>query len=147
MVSDDMTDKQGAAMAEGIKENLGNTNHWLRLLLTVIYALIFVLGTWVLGFVVLLTLLILLFTGERNSNLVQFGGQLSAYLAQIMDYATLNSDTKPFPFGEWSAADPVEPTAAPEAPAAPAPAKAKAKAKKKTTTRKAAKKTASKDQP
>ncbi len=123
-------------MSEGMKENLSNTDHWLRLLLTVIYALIFTLGAWVLGFLVLLNLLILLFTGERNRNLVEFGGQLAGYLGQIMTYATFNSDTKPFPFGELSRQADAQP------PSAPPP---EAATKKKTATRKTSKKTASKD--
>ncbi len=129
-----MNDTADTPSAEGIKQNLANTNNWLRLLFILIYALIFWLGAWVLGFVVLLNLLIVLFSGERNRNLVEFGGQLADYLGQLMRYATFNTDVKPFPFGEWS-------SGAEAATTAPKPAAATPKPKKKATRKKASKKT------
>lgn len=129
-----MSETPETPTADAIKENLSNTGNWLRLLLILIYALIFWLGAWVLGFVVLLNLLIVLFTGSANRHLVDFGGQLADYLAQIMRYATFNTDSKPFPFGEWNAGETAAPPAAEPAPA-PAP-----KPKKKAARKKAAKK-------
>lgn len=140
-------------MSEEIKHHLSNTNNWLRLLFTVVYALVFWLGTWVLGFVVLLNMIILLLTGERNHQLADFGGQVAQYLNQIMRYATLNSDDRPFPFGEWPDADtagessPSQPGAAPAAatPTPEADASPEAAApKKKGARKKAAKKKVSK---
>ncbi len=143
-----MSDQQGTPTAEGIKQNLSHTGNWVRLLLTLIYALIFVLGTWILGFVVLLSLLIVLFTGERNRNLVEFGGQLAGYLGALMRYATLNSDVKPFPFGEWSGSPPeADPEATPAAPAAPAPAAPAPASKKKAASKKKSSKVSKKTAP
>ncbi|MDJ0654178.1 MAG: DUF4389 domain-containing protein [Xanthomonadales bacterium] len=127
-------------MSDQVKENLSNTSHWLRLLLTVLYALIFWLGVWVLGFVVVLNLVILLISGERNQQLADFGGQVSRYLGQIMAYATQNTDDQPFPFGEWPQSE--APADSPAAEPEPAPKPRKKTARKKTGKKKVSKKPA-----
>ena len=142
-------------MSEEFKDHLSNTDNWVRLLLVILFAVVFWLGAWVLGFVVLLGLVILMISGERNDNLRQFGAQLSEYLASIMAYATLNSDQQPFPFGEWPAGEASTPESAQastpppaEEPAPPEPPSAAKKtatrAKKKTSGKKASRKKASK---
>jgi hypothetical protein len=88
-------------MTDQLKENISNLDNWLRALLVVLFALVFVVASWVLAFVVLLNLVILLITAEKNDNLARFGAQIARYMGQIMDYGTLNSDLQPFPFGEW----------------------------------------------
>lgn len=91
--------------------NLSNSDHWLRLLFTVIYALIFWLGLWVAGAAVVLNILALLFTGSRNEALTDFGKTVTDYLSEILRYATQVSDVRPFPF----ATDEVPPEPATEA--------------------------------
>ena len=135
-------------MSEEIKDHLSNTDNWIRLLLVILFAVVFWLGAWVLSFVVVLGLLILIITGGRNENLSQFGAQLSEYLANIMAYATLNSDEQPFPFGEWPSNEtktrepttPSPPPAAEEPPPATAPAAPKKTTRKKTSKKKVSKK-------
>ena len=56
---------------------------------------------WVLGAVVFVQLLIVLFTGERNMQLVGFGENLGEYLKQIVDYICFVDDEKPFPFSDF----------------------------------------------
>ena len=90
--------------------------------------------------VVLLNLVVLLVTGRRNDNLSQFGAQAGDYLMQIIRFATLNSEVRPFPFGEWPDSEESETAAEPE-PAQSAPA---SEAETKKTTRKAPGKTAKK---
>ena len=132
-------------MSEEIKDHLSNTDNWIRLLLVILFAVVFWLGAWVLSFVVALGLLILIISGERNENLSQFGAQLSEYLANIMAYATLNSDEQPFPFGEWPSdeaktLEPSPPPAAEEPPPAAAPVARKKTTRKKTSKKKVSKK-------
>ena len=146
-------------MTDNVKDNLANSDNWLRVLLVLLYALIFTLAVWVLAFAVGLNLLILLFTGERNDNLAQFGDQLSRYLAEVMAYGTLNTNLRPFPFGEWPGDSPADsaadtpasapppaapPAAAPPAESNPATAPKKKATRKKTAKKKAASKAASK---
>ena len=133
-------------MSDDIKDNLANSDNWLRVLLVLMFVVIFWLAAWVLAFAVGLNLLILVITGQRNDNLAQFGDQISRYLGELMRYATLNEDHRPFPFGEWPGDAPAEPAqpAPPAAPAAEAPAAVNKKAtRKKTGKKKVSKKTAS----
>jgi hypothetical protein len=125
-------------MSDDIKDNLGNSDNWLRVLLVLMFAVIFWLAAWVLAFVVGLNLLILVITGERNDNLAGFGNQVGRYLGEVMGYATLNSDHRPFPFGEWPGDKPAAPAqpAPPAAPVAEAPKPAKKKASRKKTAKK-----------
>lgn len=152
-------------MSEEIRHHLSSSDAWLRVLLVVVFAAAFYLGTLVAGAVALLALVILLLSGERNQPLAQFGRQLGTYLGQIVAFATLGSDQKPFPFGPWPAAESVEepdaesePDAAPaaseppeEAPPAPektdpptAPASTAKKTAAKSTRKKTSKKAVSK---
>lgn len=120
-------------MSEEIRRHLSSSDAWLRVLLVLVFAAAFYLGTLVAGAVALLALVILLLSGERNQPLAQFGRQLGTYLGQIVAFATLGSDQKPFPFGPWPVAESIEgldtvsdavsdPDAAPVAPEPPAEA-------------------------
>lgn len=42
-----------------------------------------------------------LFTGQLNVWLLDFGRSLSTYSQQIVSFLTYNSEQKPFPFSEW----------------------------------------------
>lgn len=108
---------------DAIKENIKSQDTWLRLLFMVIYGAILSITTIVLSFVVVFQFLTVLFTRETQKNLLEFGASLAEYVRQIVAYLTFNSEEKPFPFGDWPAA---------ETPAA------KPVAKKKTTRKKAA---------
>lgn len=137
-------------MSDDIKDNLSNADSWLRVLLVLIFALVFTLAAWVLAFSVTLNLLFLVFTGQRNDNLARFGDQIARYLSEVMAYATLNSDDRPFPFGEWpddtaTDASPSKPPAGPKAEAAASDSGGAGKpAAKKSTRKKAARKAARK---
>ncbi|MEM9304947.1 MAG: DUF4389 domain-containing protein [Pseudomonadota bacterium] len=84
-------------------KHLSNGDSWLRALLIAVYALIFYVAACVLGLVVLVGVVMLLFTGKRQDNVSDFGHQIARYLSQIMQYATLRTDERPFPFGDWPA--------------------------------------------
>lgn len=108
-----------------IKENLKDTNIWLRGLFMLLFAAIFGLAAWILTAVVLLQFLIRLISGELNSRLQGFGEQLTVYLYELMRYLIFAQEQRPFPFSDW-------PTAAVKARAAP-----KKRAVRKKSTRKA----------
>lgn len=42
-----------------------------------------------------------LFTGQLNVWLLDFGRSLSLYSQQIVSFLTYNSEQKPFPFSKW----------------------------------------------
>ena len=45
--------------------------------------------------------IVVVVTGERNANLLHFGKSISTYQYQILLFLTFNSESLPFPIGEW----------------------------------------------
>ena len=75
----------------------------IRLLLSVLFAFIFFLLTYVVYILTIWQAVTNLVIASPNANLVEFGGLLRAYLVQIIEYLTFRSDEAPFPFAKWPA--------------------------------------------
>lgn len=88
-----------------IKENIRSQDTWLRLLFIVIYSAVLWVASIVLAFVVILQFLSVLLTRSTQSNLLTFGSSLAEFVRQIVAYMTFNTEYKPFPFGDWPAAE------------------------------------------
>jgi hypothetical protein len=73
----------------------------IRGLLIILFALIYSIAELVVGAIVLLQFGFVLITGERNAKLLELGARTSAYIYQILQYVTFNSDLRPFPFSDW----------------------------------------------
>lgn len=136
-------------MSEEMKQNLSNSDNWIRLLFVILFAFIFYIAGIVTAVVVLLQFGCLLITGERNRQLQQFGGQMARYMGDILLYSTFNKEQAPFPFADWNDQEPAAADAEAAAPTPePAPAtpavKPSSTTKKKTTKKKVAKKTTKK---
>ncbi|MEQ9023246.1 MAG: DUF4389 domain-containing protein [Pseudomonadales bacterium] len=84
-----------------IRDNLLNVNTWIRALYIVFFWILLGLVGWILGAVVVVQFFIVLFTGERNKRLVNFGGNLGQYLKQIAEFICFVDDEKPFPFSDF----------------------------------------------
>ncbi len=137
-----------------------NSDSWIRLLLTVVYFIIFWLSLWLLGLAVVINLGALIFTGSRNEGITGFTRQLIEYQRQMALFASQASHRRPFPFGEPlpaqqpSSEEDAQPVPEPEPPAAApaetaepvsedtAPASKKKRTKKPATRKKRKKKTA-----
>lgn len=74
---------------------------WLRGLMMIVFAVCLGIAKFVMGAVVIFQFLHLLILGRTNTNLLEFGGQLSRYQYQIMLFLTFNSDEQPFPVADW----------------------------------------------
>jgi hypothetical protein len=59
----------------------------------------------IVGIVALLQFLFVLFSGEQNRRLTEFGSGLSVYIYRIITYWTFNTEEKPFPFSPWPGVD------------------------------------------
>ena len=88
-----------------IRESVLNVDTWLRALFMVLFWILLTLVGWVLGAVVVVQFVIVLFTGERNMQLVAFGENLGTYLKQIVDFICFVDDDKPFPFSDFPGQD------------------------------------------
>ena len=113
-----------------LKDNISQRGTWLRLLYIVLFAVIFIITEFIVAIVVIIQFGFVLLTGGVNTNLKDFGDDLSRYVYDILRYLTFNSDSLPFPFSDWS-------YGGTSTRAAPAPKKA---ASKKTGKKKASRK-------
>jgi D-alanyl-lipoteichoic acid acyltransferase DltB (MBOAT superfamily) len=86
---------------KGFIENLGNGQTWLRGIFMLLFVLIYSVTEVIVLVVVVLQFLFVLFSGQQNTRLREFGEGLSVFVYQIMSYWTYNSEEKPFPFAQW----------------------------------------------
>ncbi|SMF16565.1 protein of unknown function [Alteromonadaceae bacterium Bs31] len=87
-----------------IHDNMRNRGTWLRLLFMLLYVAVLHLAGVVMWVVCVMQFLIVVFHGEKNSNLLQLGATLSEYIAQILRFVSFNTEEKPFPFAPWPSA-------------------------------------------
>ena len=72
-----------------------------RFLFTVLFVIIGWLSLWVLAAIILIQFGFLIFDGDKNQRLTQFGGQLVCFQKQLLKYIAMQTEDKPFPFAEW----------------------------------------------
>jgi hypothetical protein len=84
-----------------LTENLTRGATWKRGLFMLLFLLIYGVAEILISAVVVLQFFFVLFSGEQNVRLREFGSSLSIFVYQIMSYWTYNSEEKPFPFGGW----------------------------------------------
>jgi len=83
------------------EQHYKNSSVWLRGLFMLIFIFFMGVVKFVTPVVAGFQFLAILFTAEKNNNLLKFGKSLSVYDYQIMLYLTYNSEFKPFPMGDW----------------------------------------------
>ena len=99
---------------EKLKSNITSSDHWIRLLFMILFAVVLYVAGIVVGVLVLVQFLFALITGSDNTNLRQLGDSLTQYIAQTLRFLTYNSNEKPFPFADWPEAAPVAEVVEPE---------------------------------
>lgn len=88
-------------MNNHLKEKLLVKNKWLRGLFMLFFMIIKYLVAWLIILISLFQFIVDLLTGKPNDKLLEFTSRLNAYLLQIANFLTFNSETKPFPFANW----------------------------------------------
>ena len=87
-------------------KELSNIQHsWQRLLLVVLFLLVFGVVEMVVWVVVIAQGAFVLFTRSPNAQLTGFGSRLSRYAYDILRYVTFCSDLRPFPFADFPGPD------------------------------------------
>ena len=85
-----------------VRDNIKSHSTWKRFLYMLVFIFIFNLAEIIVYVVMSINFLIFLFTGEKNSKLSSFGHSLGKYISQVINYLSLHSDEKPYPFEmEW----------------------------------------------
>ncbi len=82
-----------------------NSATWMRGLFMVLLLLAFGIAQGLLWVAAIVQFLWLLFSGEPNAALAQFGRSLSRWLADTGRFLVCASDAKPFPWSAWPSAD------------------------------------------
>lgn len=88
-------------MDDKMKENLKSQSTWTRILYMLLFGVIYTVAEVVVFAVALFQVISILFNGQKNVHLLNFGSSLSAYVYQIIQFFTFNRDVRPFPFDKW----------------------------------------------
>ena len=84
------------------EEHLRSRSTWLRLFFMIVLGLFYGVSRIVTVVVIVAQFCHVLFTGETNRALRDFGLSLATYTYQILCYLTFNTEQRPFPFdAEW----------------------------------------------
>ncbi|PHS26355.1 MAG: lipase [Methylophaga sp.] len=97
------------AEKQQLKQNLQDTNQWMRILYMVLFWIVLYFVLMVTGLIIFIQVLFALITGSDNENLRKFAADLTKYINQIILFLTYNDDRKPFPFAAWGKVDKVKP--------------------------------------
>jgi hypothetical protein len=88
-------------MEEQINGHLSHLQTWKRIFLMLLFAVVVTIARWLAWAVILMQLVFVLLSGEKNENIVNFGRSLSNYEYHILLFLTFSTEKLPFPFSPW----------------------------------------------
>ena len=88
-------------MTPSTKENVSDTNTWMRGLYMLLVGVVFKIATILVMAVAILQFLFKLLSGGVNPRLCAFGDDFGAYAAEIIRFLCYQTERKPYPFSEW----------------------------------------------
>jgi len=96
------------------KQGIATEVFWLRIIFMLFFVVAYQVAELLLGLSILLQVVFIAVTGDKNLFLQQTGASLSRYAYQVYRYLTYNREEKPFPFTVWPEgeapdADPYQP--------------------------------------
>ena len=95
-------DNHSSEGESSLSKNLKSKSIWMRLFFMLVVAFLYSLSRVVMGAVVAVQFFWVLFTTEKNENLMALGESLATYAYQSTRYLTFNTEERPFPFDtEW----------------------------------------------
>ncbi len=90
------------------KDNISNPDVWLRIALVAVFFVLFFtipLLTILVGVTALFQAVYCLLTGEPNERVRDFSAQFIAWIRQLLDFVSFNSEVAPFPFSDYPEAE------------------------------------------
>lgn len=81
--------------------NVTAKDTWIRGLYMLFFAVVYSVTEIVLALIVIFQFIHLLFTRDVNGRLTTFSHELAAFIYQILQFVTFNTDDKPYPFAAW----------------------------------------------
>jgi len=88
-------------MDKNLKEKLLVKEKWIRGLSMLLFVAIKYIISCLIAVISLFQFVSDLLFDQPNGKLLEFSKHLNAYLLQIANFLTFNSNTKPFPFTDW----------------------------------------------
>ncbi|NRB40130.1 MAG: DUF4389 domain-containing protein [Pseudomonadales bacterium] len=82
-------------------ENTEFTSIWQRLLYMLLFIVLYSVGEFVIYAVAAVQLLWVIFTGDKNPNLLSLGNGLSLWACEVFKFLTFNNERLPYPFNSW----------------------------------------------
>ena len=98
-----------------VKKNISESSTWGRLVFMLLFGIIYSVAELVLLTVVFIQFIFVLFSGDKNTRLLNFGQELSTFIYQVFLFLTFNKEEKPFPFDQWPSSKSVEDLSEPQA--------------------------------
>lgn len=83
------------------KERLADRNIWVRALYALFCLIAYSIAETILTLIVIFQFFAALLTGKVHEATLKFSTNLTAYVYQILQFVTFNSETLPFPFSDW----------------------------------------------
>ena len=103
-------------MKEDLVEQLKVKDKWYRGLFMILFVVLLGLVETLVFAITAFQFIHVLVTGSVNAHLVPMSRQVVAYMLQICQFLTYQSEDKPFPFGEFPDAPSGRPTSPPKKP-------------------------------
>jgi hypothetical protein len=89
-----------------LKAKLSSKSKWIKCLYIIFFLIVTCVVKLIIWFITAFQFIAVLFTDHPNKMLLEFGGDLSAYISQIFRFLSYNSEEKPFPFSPWPTGTP-----------------------------------------
>lgn len=91
---------------QDIVTNLTDRKLWYRIACMVMYGFIFYFIQTAVLVLAVFQLVYKVLTGEPHAQVLSVCKDLAAYINQLVQYLLFNSETQPFPIGEWPSSAP-----------------------------------------
>ena len=88
-------------MIDNIVPRRSITDQLIRGLYMILFAIIADISLSIIGLIAVFQFIYSLITARLQRNAVQFGEEMSGYLARIVQFLTYNTESKPWPFDSW----------------------------------------------
>ncbi|MEM9715313.1 MAG: DUF4389 domain-containing protein [Pseudomonadota bacterium] len=74
---------------------------WMRGLIMIVMAILFGIAETVLFIMTVIQFFWVVFSGQKNQALTDFGAALGRWLKQVADFQTMETEERPFPWAPW----------------------------------------------
>lgn len=90
------TETPAAPIPQDKQENI-----WMRGLVMIVMAILFGIAETVLFIMAVIQFFWVVFSGSKNDKLTEFGTALARWLKHVVEFQTMETDERPFPWAAW----------------------------------------------